>query len=153
MSKYLYVEVKFDERTRNRIRGYQETIKTYLGTKDLEMVDMIDFHTTILYSEKVVPYKEKNVKDIVLKVTLKPEIWSVKGGEEDIVVFTFQNDFIENRHHYGRHIGASHSYKSYKPHITIIEKLGDVSKKKFIKSLAFDTYLVLEKENVTIDEK
>lgn len=150
MKKILYVEAKFDERSMNRIKSFQESIKTYLGTNDLELVEKEDFHTTIIYSEKIVPYKEKDVKDTVLKLSLRPKIWNVRGGEENIVVLTFENDFIENRHHYGRHIGATSTYKVYRPHITIINKVGDISKKDFIESLCFDTFLVLEKENVMI---
>lgn len=150
MKEILYVEVKFDERSMNKIKSFQESVKTYLGTDKLELVKKEDFHTTIIYSEAIVPYKEKDVKGTTIKVSLRPKIWSVKGGTEDIVVLTLENDFIENRHHYGRHIGATSTYKEYRPHITIIEGLGDTSKKDFIESLCFDTFLVLEKENVMI---
>ena len=113
VSKGLYVAQKFDDETVERL------VKL---TEDLDIPNALephDFHTTILYSDRWVPYVLER-KEVRLNDSGRGRVttWVNHKGVK-IAVLTFESEYLQERHDYGRALGATHGFDTFDPHVTL----------------------------------
>lgn len=76
-----------------------------------------------------------------VSIDLKPEsynlcLWLVDdiktGISKEILVLTFENSKIRERHEYGLSLGAEHRFETFDPHITLTMDVNDELKNKIL---------------------
>lgn len=150
--KGTYVSVKFTKETNIRLAYLQKYIQS-LNVKSLKNpTPMDEFHTTIVYTRNVIPYRNtKNEPLSPLTTYVNIEVWDTPNGK--YIVAVYNSKYLKNRHEYGKAIGATYDYDEYKPHVTLFT---DVHEDVKVPNLPMDIIIEFEREiieELRLDEK
>lgn len=109
MKNGTYIGLRPSEETKEGIVKLQKR----LGIKN--PVDPESLHTTLIYSKKgnpnVIPYEKE-----YYAYPLSLELF---GEEKNCLVLTLESSALDFRHEFLQHMGLTHSFDSFKPHITL----------------------------------
>jgi len=122
-----------------------------------EPLDVKEYHTTLLYSEKFLPeYKAQGKLDNPYDGTpVKCESWETQEGNNALVM-TFKSPELSKRHSYlMKEHKATWGYPTFKPHVTLSYDCGDFCVKeinKYLKDAPFSINMVKEyHEDLNLD--
>lgn len=106
------------------------------------------FHTTLIFSRKVLPdakSRDLRHKSDVTELTL--DEWEQRNGTPCLVA-KFDSDFLTIRHEHYKAMGGTHDFDSYQPHITLSYDISDHVGEYKGKVVKLDQPLVFAREVV-----
>lgn len=118
LSSGLYVAAKFSDLTLDAIEDLQQKLKIP------NPVPRHKIHSTICYSRVSVPYVVSSGSFEVAR-SGHLEVWD--HGDSPVLVLVLNSEYLKQRHHYARALGATHDFPDYTPHITLSYNVGPLS--------------------------
>lgn len=84
-----------------------------------------DYHITTVFSRNTIDYEPEHYEPI----TVQPIGYELLGrpGDDPVLVLRVEHPKLNERFEHARALGASWDFPSYKPHITLTEKLSGMS--------------------------
>lgn len=116
-SEGTYVCVNFSDVT---IEALNALVKD-LGIDEATRPD--DFHATVVYSRKSIPWKKADELDIEAKIT-GYTIFDTRDGKKCLVLL-IDSPWLHERFERAMSLGATYDFPEYKPHITLSYDYGD----------------------------
>lgn len=117
VNKGTYVAAKFDQKTLEQIKLFQETY----GIPNPVLPE--DLHCTIVYSRVKIPFMTSK-ESYKASEGAKTKVFETRDNKRALVLALVDADGLKQRHEYGNILGATYDYPDYIPHVTVSYDIG-----------------------------